>query len=203
MGADASPLVLETERLILCLPGPEAAARLVSYFETNRSHLAPWEPPFPAGLFTLSFWRQRLEQNHEEFREGRSLRLVLLRRDAPDGAVVGMANFTQMVRGALMGCQLGYSLDRDAEGKGLMTEALRVAIRYVFEDAGMHRVMASYMPSNERSGRLLRRLGFVVEGYARDYLFVDGAWRDHILAALTSARPRPPDYVAGLGRRAV
>ena len=52
--------------------------------------------------------------------------------------------------------------------------------------------MANYIPHNERSGRLLRRLGFMVEGYARDYLFINGAWRDHILTALTNPNPRPP-----------
>ena len=49
--------------------------------------------------------------------------------------------------------------------------------------------MANYMPINERSGRLLRSLGFQVEGYARDYLYVGGAWRDHVLTALTNPNP--------------
>jgi ribosomal-protein-alanine N-acetyltransferase len=46
--------------------------------------------------------------------------------------------------------------------------------------------MANYVPTNERSGRLLRRLGFVVEGYARDYLFIGGRFQDHVLTALTN-----------------
>jgi ribosomal-protein-alanine N-acetyltransferase len=62
----------------------------------------------------------------------------------------------------------------------------------LFGELGFHRIMANYLPHNERSGRLLRRLGFVVEGYARDYLYIHGAWRDHILTALTNPDPRPP-----------
>ena len=46
--------------------------------------------------------------------------------------------------------------------------------------------MANYRPENDRSRKLLERLGFVREGLARDYLFIDGAWRDHVLTALTN-----------------
>jgi ribosomal-protein-alanine N-acetyltransferase len=46
--------------------------------------------------------------------------------------------------------------------------------------------MANYMPANERSGKLLKRLGFTVEGYARDYLFIAGAWQDHVLTSLAN-----------------
>jgi ribosomal-protein-alanine N-acetyltransferase len=72
-----------------------------------------------------------------------------------------------------------------------MQEALTGAIAYVFDELRLHRIMANYMPINERSGRLLRRLGFVVEGYARDYLFIAGGWRDHVLTALVNPKPMP------------
>lgn len=195
MRSEASPLVLTTERLVLTLPGPDAAPRLVSYFQDNREHLTPWEPPFPRGLFSVPFWERRLHQNRQELAAGRSLRLVLFGRDAPKGPVIGMANFTQFVRGAFMACTLGYSLARDAQGKGLMREALEESIRYVFDDLGMHRIMANYLPTNERSGGLLKRLGFQVEGYARDYIFINGAWRDHILTSLVNPHVTAPDYL--------
>lgn len=195
MQGDASPLTLLTERLVLTLPGPEAAQRMVAYFEGNRSHLGPWEPPFPPGMFTTSFWERRLVQNQDEYRTGKSMRLALLDRREPQSAILGLANFTQFVRGAFMACTLGYSLDANAEGKGLMYEALTTALRHVFDRLQMHRVQANYMPINERSARLLKRLGFQVEGYARDYIFINGAWRDHILTALVSDEEVLPEYL--------
>jgi len=66
-----------------------------------------------------------------------------------------------------------------------MSEALRAGDGFAFEELRLHRIMANYRPENERSARLLERLGFVREGIARDYLFVDGAWRDHVLTSLT------------------
>ncbi len=194
-------LVIDTPRLTLRLPGRAAAPRLVSYFETNRRHLTPWEPPFPKGLFTNTFWERRLAQNQQEYREGKSMRLVLFERDRPDGPVIGLANFTQFVRGAFMACTLGYSLDQDAQGQGLMFEGLGAALQHVFEELGMHRVQANYVPTNERSGNLLRRLGFQVEGYARDYIFINGAWRDHILTARVNGPSCTPDYPSEPARR--
>ena len=69
------------------------------------------------------------------------------------------------------------------EGAGLMFEALTAAVEYVFAERRLHRIMANYVPTNERSGRLLRRLGFAVEGYARDYLYInnkDGTYTDRM-----------------------
>jgi ribosomal-protein-alanine N-acetyltransferase len=200
MSAEPSPVTITTERLLLCLPDASAASRMVSYFESNREHLCPWEPPFPDGLFTNSFWERRLEQNQVEFTQGTSMRLAMFERDAVDGPVVGMANFTQFTRGAFMACTLGYSIDQDAEGTGLMGEALKAGIDYVFGTLGMHRSQANYMPVNERSGRLLRRLGFEVEGYARDYLYINGAWRDHILTSLRRTPPPLPEYLTARQR---
>jgi len=191
-----SPVTLHTKRLLLTLPSPELASNLVDYFETNRRHLTPWEPPFPAGIFSRGFWQRRLDQNRQEYHAGRSLRLVLFRREAPDGPVVGMANFTQFVRGAFMACTLGYSLDEDAQGQGMMHEALTEGLRFVFDELRMHRVMANYLPTNERSGKLLKRLGFQVEGYARDYIFINGAWKDHILTSRVNEAVATPDYLS-------
>jgi ribosomal-protein-alanine N-acetyltransferase len=67
-----------------------------------------------------------------------------------------------------------------------MFEAARAGIRYIFEAVRLHRIMANYMPRNARSGALLQRLGFVVEGSARNYLYINGKWEDHLLTSLTN-----------------
>ncbi len=67
-----------------------------------------------------------------------------------------------------------------------MTEGLRAAIEFVFKKLNFHRVMANHLPENTRSEALLKRLGFEREGYAREYLFLNGAWRDHVLNSLVN-----------------
>ena len=100
--------------------------------------------------------------------------------------MIGKVNLTQVARGPFQACYLGYAIDQEEQGKGKMFEATKLAIDYALHELQLHRIMANYLPTNERSARLLRRLGFVVEGYARDYLYINGAWRDHILASLTN-----------------
>jgi [ribosomal protein S5]-alanine N-acetyltransferase len=73
----------------------------------------------------------------------------------------------------------------------LMTEGLRVACTYAFNAMGLHRIQANHLPENLRSASVLRRLGFSVEGYARDFLLINGQWRDHILTSLVAPRESP------------
>jgi ribosomal-protein-alanine N-acetyltransferase len=182
--SDAHGVRIETKRLVLTIPDVDAAPRLLAFAVDNKEHLGRWEPPPVDGYFTETYWRRRIEKNHEERAADQSLRLCVLRRDDEDGPVVGHVNYSNIVRGAFLACHLGYSIDRRAQGKGLMRESVAGANAYVFETLRLHRIMANYIPTNERSGRLLRSLGFAVEGYARDYLFIHDGWKDHILTAL-------------------
>lgn len=178
---------------MLTLPAPDVARRMVEYATANRDHHAPWSPLLPEEYFTEKYWRERFRSAREEFLHGESLRLVLFRKQDVMGRVLGTCNFTNFIRGPFQACYLGYLLDKDAVGRGLMQEALRAAIRYAFDEMRLHRIMANYMPRNERSANVLRRLGFTVEGYARDYLQIAGRWEDHIMTALTNKKLTPDD----------
>lgn len=186
--------VLRTERLLLTLPAPSTADLHLRFARENAAHLAPWEPPSPEGHDTVRFWRDRLAKNLREFHKGVSVRFSIFWRRDPKSPVLGNCNFSTLVWGAFHCATLGYRLDHRVEGKGVMTEALAAATAYMFREQDFHRIQANYRPTNERSGAVLRRLGFSVEGYARDYLFIDGAWRDHVLTSLTNPEMtgRPP-----------
>lgn len=190
-GTAKGPLLI-TERLIIRLPIPRDAARMVAYQQANRAHFAPWSPKTPEGYYTEEYWGDRLSSYLPEFEAGRSVRLIFVRRADPEGPIIGECNFTEVVRGPFQACFLGCNLDIDHVGHGYMKEALGAALRFAFDELRLHRVMANYMPANIRSARLLKGLGFVVEGYARDYLFLADAWQDHVLTALINPRPVEP-----------
>ncbi|MBX3466309.1 MAG: GNAT family N-acetyltransferase [Planctomycetes bacterium] len=181
-----APVTLETTRLVLTQPLPEDAERVVAYYEENREHLEPWEPGRPAEFYTRAYWAGRLRRSLQDLADDRAARLFIV-LPGP-GEVIGSVNLTEIVRGPLLACKLGFGLDHRHEGKGLMREALEAALDFAWDDLGLHRVEAAYQPHNQRSGGLLRRLGFVVEGYARDYLHLAGAWRDHVLTSKTNPR---------------
>jgi ribosomal-protein-alanine N-acetyltransferase len=102
--------------------------------------------------------------------------------------MIGTCNFSNIVRGVFQACHLGYAISQSHQGKGLMSEAVELGIRYMFEIVKLHRIMANYMPRNERSARLLEKLGFEREGYAKSYLKIAGVWEDHILTSKINPR---------------
>ncbi|HVK72712.1 MAG TPA: GNAT family N-acetyltransferase [Kofleriaceae bacterium] len=179
-------------RLRLWVHGPDDAHVVSQYFQRNRHHLARWSPPTPDGFYTEPYWIRRGEKNLIDARDGKAFRFAIVWKDNPAGDLLGTISLTEIVRGPLQQAYLGYGLDERAQGKGIMTEAVRVACAWAFDVQRLHRVSANYMPTNERSAEVLRRCGFTVVGYARDYLFINGAWRDHVLTALVDPRARPP-----------
>jgi ribosomal-protein-alanine N-acetyltransferase len=175
---------ITTRRLELVPARADLTDRVVDFYERNSSHLAPWEPPKPEGFRTEAFQRERLAQAEGEAAAGTAMRWWLHLRDEPQ-FLVGSIGLTAIARGPFQNAMLGYALDGPLQRQGLMREALRAVIKYAFSSAiCLHRIQANVRPENLRSLRLLEQLGFEHEGLARDYLFIDGAWRDHLMFAL-------------------
>lgn len=178
---------LRTERVILRLAEQADAPAMATYARENREFLKPWEPERPEEYYTESWWTSRIAQNRGLLLNGKAVRLMLFEHKEP-GRPIGICNFNDIVRGAAHFCNMGYAIAEHAQGKGLMTEACRAGIDYMFDVQQLHRIHAAYMPSNQRSARVLQRLGFTIEGEARDYLIIDGQWQDHILTGLINPR---------------
>ena len=176
----------ETQRLRLLIPDATFAPAFAAYWSRNRARFAPASPSSGDVVCRESHWQERLARCPEMFEQGSGLTALLLREEQ----LIGDLTFSNVTRGPLQACFLGYKIDGAWEGQGYMSEALGYAIDFVFATWHLHRIAANHRPENTRSARLLRRLGFVVEGYARDYLLLDGAWRDHVLTSLSNANWR-------------
>lgn len=172
------------------MPTRRDAGAVLTYYLENKDFLAVFEPTRSDGFYTVEFWQEQIEKSLFEFSYEQSLKLCMFLKTDPH-QVIGKVNFHMMQRGVAQSVVLGYSLAEKHQRKGYMTEALKSTIAYMFTDQNFHRIMANYMPRNQRSANVLRRLGFAVEGYARDYLLINGQWEDHILTSLTNPRWQP------------
>jgi len=161
------------------------AKRIATYFTDNRAHLKPWDPQREEAFFTEQGWQQRLLKLTEVHKL--SLGYYLLIIDVNSDQVIGTISFSNLCRFPIHSCSVGYSLAKRAEGKGIMTRALRMACGYMFSIQNMHRITAAYIPRNKRSEAVLERVGFVHEGHAKDYILIDGRWEDHNLMSLVNS----------------
>lgn len=179
---------LETERLRLRLPDRSEAAEVSRYYRENEEHLRPWSPIWSTELDTPEFWGGQLDRYAADLAAGTGYRFFLFKKEEPS-TVIGTLGLTNLVRGALQQCFLGYTLAATEQGHGYMGEAIEAAVRFAFDELHLHRVSANYMPENRRSAAVLRRCGFRVEGYAYDYLNLAGRWQDHILTSRVNPQP--------------
>ncbi|MEV0399953.1 GNAT family N-acetyltransferase [Actinoallomurus sp. NPDC050550] len=112
------------------------------------------------------------------------------------GAIAGMVNINSIIRGRLQSGALAYAAFAPTAGQGYLTEGLDLVVRYAFEQLRLHRLEAQIQPDNHASIRLVRRVGFRHEGNSPEFLFIDGAWRDHERWAITNTmidiRPTAP-----------
>lgn len=189
-----SKIRMTSERLIIRLPELSDVPEIVRFQRRNAQHFKPVFPTRPKEFLTVEFWRGRVKAARDDAGKDVGYRLFMFPAASPQ-RIVGNINLNQVQRGAAQYCVLGYGIDHRHEGRGLMREAVERVVRFAFEDLNLHRVMANYLPTNERSGRVLRRAGFIVEGYARDYLLINGQWQDHVLTSISNPKWREPSNV--------
>ncbi|WOD41591.1 GNAT family N-acetyltransferase [Nodosilinea sp. E11] len=185
-------LELKTQRLTLRLGTTDDIPAILHYYQTNRAYLEPFEPQRPDRFYTRDFWQTVLASRATDFHTGYGVKLLILLQNEPD-QVIGTINLNTIVRGALHGATLGYGLSAQHQGQGYMTEAGQRLIAYAFDELNLHRIMANYLPHNHRSANVLKRLGFAIEGMARDYLFINGQWQDHVMTSLVNPNWQMPE----------
>lgn len=180
----SEPLIT-TERLLLKLSTKKDIPAILAFYTENQLFFTPYCPLWSENFFTENYWYKRVDNDYFEFIHDISLRLFIFPKNNVN-LIIGFINFSNFTRQAAYYCNVGYGLAEVEQGHGYMTEALQAAIHYVFQELNMHRIMANYMPHNQRSGNVLKKLGFVIEGYAKNYLLINGKWQDHILTSITN-----------------
>jgi ribosomal-protein-alanine N-acetyltransferase len=172
---------------------PPASTDYVAWAElraASRDHLSPFEPTWSRDELTRNAYRRRLRHYQREQREDLGISFFIFQKS--DHALAGGITVSNIRRGVTQAATLGYWVGEALAGRGYMTAAVALVVRYGFDELRLHRLEAACMPHNTASIRVLERNGFQQEGVARRYLKIDGAWRDHVLFGLLvdDARPR-------------
>ncbi|MFN3319326.1 MAG: GNAT family N-acetyltransferase [Allorhizobium sp.] len=145
----------------------------------SRAFLQPWEPLWRPDELTERAFRQRVLRNEQEFHSGMAVPFFLF--DKEENTLLGGLTIGLIRRGAAQSCMIGYWMGERHSRQGHMFAALQLAIPYIFGPLELHRIEAACIPENVNSLRLLEKTGFEREGLLRDYLKINGEWRDHLL----------------------
>jgi ribosomal-protein-alanine N-acetyltransferase len=154
--------------------------------EQSRAFLVPWEPTWPADDLTRGAFRRRLKRYADDQRSDLAYAFFLFRQG--DDALIGGLTLSNVRRGVAQAGSLGYWMGEPFAGRGYMTAAVRALVPFAFNTLRLHRLEAACIPSNTASIRLLEKTGFTREGYAREYLCINGMWQDHLLYARLDTR---------------
>jgi ribosomal-protein-alanine N-acetyltransferase len=157
--------------------------------DSSREFLTPWEPIWPADDLTRASFRRRIKRYSEDQRSDIAYPFFVFRKS--DSLLIGGLTFSNVRRGCAQACSLGYWMGAAYARQGHMTAAVAAIVPFAFGALRLHRVEAACIPANVASVRLLEKNGFRREGYAREYLCINGIWQDHLLFARLKDDPHP------------
>jgi len=178
--SDSVP-ALAGEGVVLRPPQMTDFAPWAGLREISRDFLTPWEPTWPADDLTRAAFRRRLKRYAEDQRTDQAYAFFLFRRE--DEELIGGLTLANIRRGVAQAGSLGYWMGAPFVRHGYMTAAVQALIPFAFGTLRLHRLEAACIPTNAASIRLLEKTGFSREGYAREYLCINGIWQDHLLYA--------------------
>ncbi len=167
---------IKGNRIQLKLLTPENSEEVLDYYLRNRTHLKKFEPLRDESFYTLETQKSILMEVYLQYLNGTSLNLGIYK----DNRLIGKVQVSNIVHGIFKNAFIGYSIDKDEQGKGYMKEAVAMAVDYVFNDMELHRIEASTLIDNVRSQRVLKACGFKELGINKNYLYINGSWKDHI-----------------------
>jgi [ribosomal protein S5]-alanine N-acetyltransferase len=160
------------------------APAMLALYRRNADFLRPWDPARPSGFYTLAFQQEVIRTGLADEAADRAYTYGIVVQATDE--LAGRLRLSNVIRGVFQNAYLGYWLDEEQNGRGLMTEAVGLALTDAFSALRLHRVQAATLTHNHGSMRVLLKNGFRREGLAERYLQIDGRWQDHILFAVTS-----------------
>jgi ribosomal-protein-alanine N-acetyltransferase len=169
-------LSIPGKNIELKLLTPEDSTELLNYYLRNKAHLGPYEPLRDESYYTIESQRKIIIEEYKQYLNGSTVNCGIFK----DNKLIGKIRLSNIVYGAFKSGILGYSMDKNEQGKGFMKEAVNLMVEYCFEEMDLHRIEASTLVDNIRSQKVLKSCGFNELGLNKKYLYINGGWRDHL-----------------------
>ena len=169
-------LRLHGEHVNLKILTTEDAKDMLDYYNRNKEHLKKYEPTRDEWFYSIEAQRQVLLENYKQFLNGVGVCFGIYK----DEKLIGKIQMSSVVLGVFKSGIVGYSIDSEQQGKGYMKETLKLLMKYAFNEMGIHRIEASTLVDNFKSQGVLKSCNFTELGLNKNYLFINGKWRDHI-----------------------
>jgi ribosomal-protein-alanine N-acetyltransferase len=143
----------------------------------NKLYLQPWEPLWSINELERSSFVKRVRMFERLSHNDQAYSFLIFTSDNED--FIGEVNISNVLRGIIQSCTIGYWIAKDCEGKGMMSESLELVKEFIFNELKLHRIEAACLPHNMPSLKVLLKNGFIEEGTARKLLKINDKWQDH------------------------
>lgn len=148
----------------------------------DREWLLRWDPTSPDGDPPPLTYGEMVRKQRARARRLESLAFLILSR----GEIVGQVNGNSLTWGSARSFSAGYWVASSVAGRWVAPTAVALLGDYGFGALGLHRLELGIRPENAASIAVARKLQMREEGLRAHYLHIDGAWRDHLIFALTA-----------------
>ncbi len=153
--------------------------------EKSREYLEPWEPKWSKNALSKNDFRRRISRYEHDIRFEKNIPFYIF--TLQEKKLIGGVSISNISRGISQSCSIGYWIGERYAGNGYMTESVSVVVDCIFNVLKLHRIEAACIPQNIASKSVLNKVGFTEEGFAREYLQINGIWKDHILFGILSS----------------
>jgi [ribosomal protein S5]-alanine N-acetyltransferase len=181
--APKTELECRGQRVLLRSPRVEDFVQWRDLRLRSQDFLTPWEPTWGDDEMLLSSFRKRVAHYSRMAHDDMAYPFFIF--DLTGVTLLGALTLSTVRRGVAQMATLGYWIGLPHAKQGYMTDALNAVIHFARVELELHRLEASCLPANAASIQLLQNARFTREGFARDYLKINGRWEDHILWGLS------------------
>nr|WP_242844143.1 GNAT family protein [Clostridium sulfidigenes] len=170
-------LAIQGNKISIRVLNSDDASDLLEYYTRNKEFLSKFEPHRDEEFYTVEVQKQSLIENYKEFIKGEGAHFGIYKAEK----MIGRIRIYNIVHGVFKSAFIGYSMDEQYQGNGYMKEAVSLVVTYAYEELGLHRIEATTLVDNEKSQRVLKACGFNELGICKEYLHINGKWRDHVI----------------------